>query len=85
MRLAYDHPTNAARLAVLDKTAAELGVTVNQVVLAWMLAASDPPIIPIPGASTVAQLEEILAATELTLDPAILDRLNDRYLAPLGG
>lgn len=76
MRRIYDHPTNEMRLAVLDKTAAELGATVNQVVLAWMLSASDPPVIPIPGASTVAQLDEILAATELTLDQAIVDRLN---------
>lgn len=72
----YDHPANEARLAVLDKVAAELGVTANQVVLAWMLAANDPPVIPIPGASSVAQFDEILAATELTLDQAILDRLN---------
>jgi aryl-alcohol dehydrogenase-like predicted oxidoreductase len=72
----YDHPTNEARLAVLDKAAADLGVTVNQLVLAWMLAASSPPVIPIPGASSVAQLDEIIAATELTLDLAILDRLS---------
>jgi aryl-alcohol dehydrogenase-like predicted oxidoreductase len=76
LRPIYDHPTNAARLAVLDETAAELGVTVNQVVLAWMLSVSDPPMIPIPGASSVAQLDEIIAATELTLDQTIVDRLN---------
>lgn len=87
----YDHPTNEVRLAVLDQTAAGLGVTVNQVVLAWMLSArkqpagdppvgstpaSNPPVIPIPGASSVAQLDEIIAATELTLDQTILDRLD---------
>jgi aryl-alcohol dehydrogenase-like predicted oxidoreductase len=76
IRRAYDHPTNAARLAVLDETAAELDVTVNQLVLAWMLSLSNPPVLPIPGASSVAQLDEILAATELTLDQTILDRLN---------
>ena len=76
LRHFYDHPTNEMRLAVLDKTAADLGVTVNQVVLAWMLAANDPPVIPIPGASTVAQLDEILAAAELTLDQDTLDQLN---------
>jgi aryl-alcohol dehydrogenase-like predicted oxidoreductase len=75
LRRYYDHPTNEARLAVLDETAAELGVTVNQVVLAWMLSASSRPVIPIPGASTVAQLDEIIAATELTLDQTIADRL----------
>ena len=75
IRRAYDHPTNAARLAVLDETAAGLGVTVNQLVLAWMLSLSNPPVLPIPGASSVAQLDEILAATELALDQSILDRL----------
>jgi aryl-alcohol dehydrogenase-like predicted oxidoreductase len=85
IRRMYDHPTNAARLAVLDKTAAGLGVTANQVVLAWMLALNDPPVIPIPGASSVEQLDEILAATELTLDQTIMDRLNDRHLTPIGG
>jgi len=76
LRHFYDHPTNEMRLAVLDKTAADLGVTVNQVVLAWMLAANDPPVIPIPDVSTVTQLDKILAATELTLDQATLDQLN---------
>jgi aryl-alcohol dehydrogenase-like predicted oxidoreductase len=76
LRHFYDHPTNQARLAVLDEAAAELGVTVNQLVLAWMLSLTDPPTIPIPGASSVEQLNEIIAATELTLDQAILDRLN---------
>jgi aryl-alcohol dehydrogenase-like predicted oxidoreductase len=71
----YDHPGNAARLAVLREVAADLGATPNQVVLAWLLH-HDPPLIPIPGASSVAQLEETLAATELKLDDAILDRLN---------
>ena len=75
----YDHPTNEMRLAVLDKAAADTGATVNQVVLAWMLAASSPPVIPIPGASSVAQLDEIIAATELVLDQATLERLNRTF------
>jgi aryl-alcohol dehydrogenase-like predicted oxidoreductase len=75
LRYPYDHPTNQARLAVLDETAAELGVTVNQLVLAWLLSQTDPPVLPIPGASSVEQLDEILAAAELTLDEAVLDRL----------
>jgi aryl-alcohol dehydrogenase-like predicted oxidoreductase len=75
IRHTYAHPTNNARLAVLDEVAGELGVTVNQVVLAWMLSATNPPVIPIPGASSVAQLDEILGATGLTLDESVLDRL----------
>jgi aryl-alcohol dehydrogenase-like predicted oxidoreductase len=71
---AYDHPTARARLAALHEVAAELDASANQVVLAWLLR-SDPPVIPIPGASSVAQLDEILAATELKLDDAQLARL----------
>jgi aryl-alcohol dehydrogenase-like predicted oxidoreductase len=48
-----------------------------QVALAWLLARSQPPIIPIPGASTVAQLDEILAAVELTLDTETVGRLDE--------
>jgi aryl-alcohol dehydrogenase-like predicted oxidoreductase len=64
----YAHPGSLARLAVLNQVADQLGATPGQVVLAWMLAKSQPPVIPIPGASSVTQLNEILAATELTLD-----------------
>jgi aryl-alcohol dehydrogenase-like predicted oxidoreductase len=81
MRPAHDHPSNDARLAVLDKTADELGVTANQLVLAWLLR-NDPPVIPIPGASSVAQLEEILGATDIELDQAIVDRLDEAARLP---
>jgi aryl-alcohol dehydrogenase-like predicted oxidoreductase len=72
----YAHATNAARLAVLDDVARELGATPNQVVLAWLLCGR-PAIIPIPGASSVSQLDELLAATELRLDEATMTRLNN--------
>jgi aryl-alcohol dehydrogenase-like predicted oxidoreductase len=72
----YGHPSAAARLAVLHEVAEELGSTPNQVVLAWLLH-GDPAIIPIPGASSVEQLDEIVAATELTLDDGHLARLAD--------
>jgi aryl-alcohol dehydrogenase-like predicted oxidoreductase len=75
VRAAYDHPSSAVRMNALGAVAAELGATPNQVVLAWLLR-KQPRIIPIPGASSVAQLDEILAATELKLDNACLDRLN---------
>jgi aryl-alcohol dehydrogenase-like predicted oxidoreductase len=71
----YTHAANRARLAVLGEVARELGATANQVVLAWLLAR--PGIIPIPGASSVEQLDEILGATELTLDEATLARLDE--------
>lgn len=55
--------------------AKQTGATVNQVVLAWLLGA-DVPVIPLVGASSVRQLDESLAATELELSPgqrALLD------------
>jgi aryl-alcohol dehydrogenase-like predicted oxidoreductase len=73
---AYAHAGSLERLAVLREVADELGATPGQVVLAWLLARSQPPVIPIPGAGTVAQLDEILAATELTLDPGTITRLD---------
>jgi aryl-alcohol dehydrogenase-like predicted oxidoreductase len=72
----YGHATNTQRLAVLNEVARDLGASPNQVVLAWLLA-SQPAIIPIPGASSIAQIDEILGATELTLDEATMTRLDE--------
>ena len=73
---AYAHAANRERLSVLSEVAGELGATPGQVVLAWLLARSRPGIIPIPGASSVAQLDEILGATELSLDEETIRRLD---------
>ncbi|MFI9567069.1 aldo/keto reductase [Streptomyces rishiriensis] len=62
----YDHPGTPARLAVLREVAREAGASVNQVVLAWQLG-GQLPIVPLAGASSVAQLEENLAAVDLEL------------------
>jgi aryl-alcohol dehydrogenase-like predicted oxidoreductase len=72
---AYDHPTNQARMAVLGEVAAELGATPTQVVLAWLMGGR-PPMIPVVGASTVAQLEEQLGAVDLHLDQEARKRLD---------
>ena len=40
--------------------------TVNQVVLAWLIGAQ-VPVIPLIGASSIAQLDESLAAVDLEL------------------
>lgn len=71
----YDHPGTTARLAVLDEVAAETGATRNQVVLAWMLGDS-LPVIPLIGASSVAQLDESLAALDLELSQSQRERLD---------
>ena len=72
---AYDHPTNRALLAVLRELAAELGATPAQVVLAWLMQ-GEPPMIPVVGASTVAQLDELLGAADLQLDDDVRARLD---------
>lgn len=63
-----DHAGTPARLAVLREVAAEIKATPNQVVLAWLIG-GDVPVIPLVGASSVAQLDESLAAVELELTP----------------
>ncbi|MFI1586002.1 aldo/keto reductase [Embleya sp. NPDC020630] len=72
----YDHPGTPARLAVLREVAQEVGATVNQVVLAWQIGGAFP-IIPLAGASSVAQLAENLAAVDLELTPDQRARLDN--------
>ncbi|GAA3037941.1 aldo/keto reductase [Kitasatospora albolonga] len=62
----FDHAGTRARSAVLDQVAKEAGATHNQVVLAWLLG-GEVPVIPLTGASSVAQLDESLAALDLEL------------------
>lgn len=71
---AYDHSGTTARLAALDSVAQELNATRHQVVLAYL--AADPVIRPIVGVSSVAQLDEAVAAYRLTLTPDHLTRLS---------
>jgi hypothetical protein len=56
----YDHAGTPVRLKVLREVAAEVGATPNQVVLSWLIG-GDIPMIPLVGASSVAQLDESLA------------------------
>ena len=58
----------------LAEVAARHGVSPVQVALAWQLARS-PQMLPIPGTSSVAHLEENVAAAALVLDPDDLSRL----------
>jgi aryl-alcohol dehydrogenase-like predicted oxidoreductase len=71
----FDHPGTPARLAVLREVARDAGATVNQVVLAWLIGA-EVPIIPLVGASSVAQLEESLTAVDLELSAGQRARLD---------
>ena len=63
---AYDHPGTGARLAALDQVVRETGATANQVVLAWLIG-GELPVVALIGASSVAQLDESLAAADLQL------------------
>ena len=55
--------------------AAELGVSVYRVTLAWHLAQADV-VVPIPGASRPGSIVDSAAAADLQLSPAQLQRLN---------
>ena len=69
---------SAARLgsehAAFAEVAADRGVSPQRVCLAWLLAKS-PAVIPIPGASRPATIEDSAAAAALELSPAELERL----------
>jgi len=71
----YAHPSAYARFQVLREVADEVSATPNQVALAWLLH-HRPAVIPVFGASSVAQLDEALGALELTLDETLLARLD---------
>ncbi|WBB59563.1 aldo/keto reductase [Streptomyces sp. WMMC500] len=60
---------------VIGSVARELGATPVQVALAWLLARS-PVVLPIPGTAKLAHLEENVAAADVRLEPAHLDRLD---------
>ncbi|MFE7296919.1 aldo/keto reductase [Streptomyces sp. NPDC057579] len=71
----YDHHGTVVRIRVLAEVAAECGATVNQVVLAWLMG-GPVPVVPVLGVSSVAQLDECLAALDLALDPYQRARLD---------
>ncbi len=73
---AYDRPEVTEAIAVLREVAAELGATPNQVVLSWLLH-GDPPVTPVLGVSSVAQLDECLAAADLDLGADLRARLDE--------
>ncbi|MFF5365688.1 aldo/keto reductase [Streptomyces sp. NPDC013187] len=64
----FDHAGTQPRLKAIREVAAETGATVNQVVLSWLMG-GDIPVLPLVGASSVAQLEESLGAVDLDLTP----------------
>lgn len=59
----------------LDTLASEAGITVAQLSLAWLLQRS-PVMMPIPGTTQIAHLEENMAAARITLDAKIYDAVD---------
>jgi pyridoxine 4-dehydrogenase len=73
-------PTRLARDATIVQVADKHGATTSQIALAWLLARYERMLL-IPGTSSVAHLEENMAAIELELDDAdlvALDRVEQR-------
>ncbi|MDO5536968.1 MAG: aldo/keto reductase [Desulfovibrionaceae bacterium] len=66
---------NEPVLALLRETAEEKGATPAQIVLAWELA-QRPFVIPIPGTTKMARLEENLAAADIVFSAGELAALN---------
>ena len=59
----------------LDKLALDKGVTGPQLALAWLLKQHEW-IVPIPGTTKLAHLDENLAALDITLDEADVEKIN---------
>ena len=72
---------NRSAIEVLQQIATELHATPLQVALAWLLHRS-PVILPIPGTSSVAHLEENTAAAALKLPDAIYNKLLSIKMPP---
>jgi pyridoxine 4-dehydrogenase len=60
----------------LDQIASELGASPSQLALAWLLRRS-PVMLPIPGTSSVAHLEDNLAAAAIELTDEQFEALSD--------
>ena len=72
------YPLNAGKLAdsdTLADAADELGASHSQVALAWLLKRS-PVMLPIPGTSSVAHLEENTAAAEIDMSDEVFQALD---------
>ena len=76
----YLNPQGLGILAALDEVSARLGSTPTRVALAWLMAR--PTITaPIASATSLEQLDDLIAATKLKLDAEALVRL-DQASAP---
>jgi aryl-alcohol dehydrogenase-like predicted oxidoreductase len=72
---------NLALVEHIRSLARQKGCTAGQLALAWLLA-QGPDIVPIPGTSSLARLEENVAATAVTL--TMQERASIEQFAPPG-
>ena len=71
----YLNPHGLRILAALDEVAKQCNATPAQIALAWLLA--KPAITaPIASATSVKQLDELLGAARVKLDPAAVEKLD---------
>ena len=70
-----NYEANVKAIGQLTELAESRSVTVTQLALAWLLA-QGPDIVPIPGTRNLARLEENIAAADVTLSPADLERVH---------
>lgn len=70
-------PLASAEGALAD-IAGKLGATATQVALSWLLHRA-PNILPIPGTTSIAHLEENVGAAKLDLEQDQLQRLDDAF------
>ena len=67
-------PESDERMDALKAVSEETGATLNQVIIAWMRQ-SDPPVLPIIGGSTPAQIQENIGALNVTLSSKQMEHL----------
>ncbi|GAA5194380.1 aldo/keto reductase [Rugosimonospora acidiphila] len=72
----YVGPDADARLAAVARLAGELGVTGNQLVLAWLLHQREPGALPLVGPRTFEQYQAALPALDIKLTEDQLARLD---------
>ncbi len=71
----YDNEQNARKLSLIEEQAKMLGITGNQLVLAWMLR-QNPRIIPLLGFSRLEHYLEDMKATSIEIPEEIMELLN---------
>lgn len=69
---------NWAVINLLNRVGREKGATAAQVSLAWLLSRG-PSIVPIPGTTKIAHLDENLGALDLVLDKQDLKMLEEGF------